>query len=111
MKPMRSCDARRALGKRRLGLAQCGVPRSPRSQSSSALPPLRPVASNLGPVKRTSRRVTDIDLEAFLNGGRRNSRRQALLRPIGVVLDTPGLNGLKALGASDEEDPQSEQDD
>src|SRR5215831_9681586 len=52
-------------------------------------------------------RATDIDLEAFLNAGRRNSRRQALLRPIGVVLDTPGLNGLKAIGASDEEDPKA----
>ena len=31
------------------------VPRSPRSRSSSALPSLRPVASNPGPVKRTSR--------------------------------------------------------
>jgi len=62
-------------------------------------------------MKRTSRRLTDIDLEAFLNAGRRNSERQALLRPIGAVLDTPGLNRLKAIGASDEEDPQSGQDD
>ena len=52
-----------------------------------------------------------IDLEAFLNAGRRNSERQALLRPIGAVLDTTGLNRLKAIGAKDEEDPQSEQDD
>jgi hypothetical protein len=55
--------------------------------------------------------VTDIDLEAFLNEGRRNSEREALLRPIGAVLDNAGLNGLKAIGARDEEDPQSKQDD
>ena len=30
--------------------------------------------------------MTDIDLEVFLNEGRRNSERQALLRPIGAVL-------------------------
>jgi len=32
-------------------------------------------------------RVTDVDLEVLLNEGRRNSERQALLRPIGAVLD------------------------
>jgi len=56
-------------------------------------------------------RVTDVDLEVLLNEGRRNSERQALLRPIGAVFNTPALNGLKAIGARDEEDPQSKQDD
>jgi hypothetical protein len=54
--------------------------------------------------------VTDIDLAAFL-AGRRNSERQALSSPIAACSTTPGLNGLKAIGAKDEEDPQSEQDD
>ena len=73
---------------RRLGLAHAGFreaharDRALPSATAGQFQP-KPGEANIA----AGGRVTDIDLEAFLNAGRRNSERQALLRPIGAVLD------------------------